>query len=494
MTATLRLKACAATAFVLVGSLGLPANAATYEHLPFPTENAYGHHMPGPRGMSDDGRFIVYTGPTGAAAPLNQYPQTYLYDRVAKRTEVVSVPWNGGRGASGGSDAKDEWQTGSVSGDGRYVVFVSGAPNLVRNDRNASKDVFLRDRKARRTTRISVGHTGAEMSATRPGGGDQPFDAHVSRDGSRVLFHTAYDLLGDGGTGDTWFSWHRTTRRLTPITRRGGSKEGAPATVWGGSATMSRDGRYVVFSTATSLLGIDTDDQPDVYRRDVVTGALTLASDATVDAGAPAATPGQALPDVTAYEQATVDSTGRMVAFNALFVRAGSVAANRGSFEARLLVRNLASGAPKVLATVAEVRVTEIGSEALPPPRFDPVIAQDGSAVAYVRPRRYRTDVAEPPAGAEEVPTWWAPVLRRVTIASGAVVTLTDPGAYCPPSAPCYPDHPEQGEPLSDPGETVPSIKFVAVSRDARVVAFLTNLPVMPDDHDAGPDAFVWRA
>lgn len=43
-----------------------------------------------------------------------------------------------------------------VSADGRYVVFVSRADNLVSNDTNGNPDVFLRDRKTGTTTLVSV--------------------------------------------------------------------------------------------------------------------------------------------------------------------------------------------------------------------------------------------------------------------------------------------------------------------------------------------------
>ena len=44
----------------------------------------------------------------------------------------------------------------SISADGRYVAFESDADNLVPGDTNGKKDVFVRDRVARTTERISV--------------------------------------------------------------------------------------------------------------------------------------------------------------------------------------------------------------------------------------------------------------------------------------------------------------------------------------------------
>ena len=46
-------------------------------------------------------------------------------------------------------------QFGALSGDGRYVVFESIATNLVGDDGNAKRDVFLHDTQTGTTTRVS---------------------------------------------------------------------------------------------------------------------------------------------------------------------------------------------------------------------------------------------------------------------------------------------------------------------------------------------------
>ncbi len=52
----------------------------------------------------------------------------------------------------------------SVSADGRYVAFESEARNLVSDDTNKKKDVFVRDRVLGTTTRISVASDGTEAN------------------------------------------------------------------------------------------------------------------------------------------------------------------------------------------------------------------------------------------------------------------------------------------------------------------------------------------
>jgi hypothetical protein len=56
--------------------------------------------------------------------------------------------------------------------DGRFVVFVSAADNLVANDHNDTADVFVRDRFERRTVLVSLNSDGTRSGngpSTTPG-------------------------------------------------------------------------------------------------------------------------------------------------------------------------------------------------------------------------------------------------------------------------------------------------------------------------------------
>src|SRR3954451_20360829 len=70
-------------------------------------------------------------------------------------TELVSVNSKGVRGNGGGGAA-------AISGDGRFVAFTSNATNLVPGDTNDAQDVFVRDRQAGTTERVSVSSTGRQ--------------------------------------------------------------------------------------------------------------------------------------------------------------------------------------------------------------------------------------------------------------------------------------------------------------------------------------------
>ena len=107
-----------------------------------------------------------------------------MRDRVAGTTERVSVD------TSGGDPNSDSWAI-SISGNGRYVAFVSAASDLVPGDTNGTRDVFVHDRlgtPGAKTARVSVDTAGGNQN------GDSEQVA-MSADGNSVAFtSTATDL------------------------------------------------------------------------------------------------------------------------------------------------------------------------------------------------------------------------------------------------------------------------------------------------------------
>ncbi len=108
-----------------------------------------------------------------------------MYDRVTDTTERVSVGSNGGQGS---------WQP-SISADGRYVAFGSSAVNLVPDDTNGTSDVFVYDRVADTTERVSVDSNGGQ-------GDNASVTPSISADGRYVAFYSsAANLVPDDTNG-----------------------------------------------------------------------------------------------------------------------------------------------------------------------------------------------------------------------------------------------------------------------------------------------------
>jgi Tol biopolymer transport system component len=69
----------------------------------------------------------------------NGYIDVFMHDRQTGTTQRVSIP-------SDGSQANSASGHASLSADGRYVAFASGASNLVPGDTNEDADVFVHER------------------------------------------------------------------------------------------------------------------------------------------------------------------------------------------------------------------------------------------------------------------------------------------------------------------------------------------------------------
>ena len=108
--------------------------------------------------ISSDGRFIAfYSAATNldgrAAAAVGGH--IYVRDQQLGQTQLVTV-------ASDNTAANGASSHPALSSDGRYVAFESAATNLVPGDTNGQSDIFVRDLQTGVTTRVSVASDGAQ--------------------------------------------------------------------------------------------------------------------------------------------------------------------------------------------------------------------------------------------------------------------------------------------------------------------------------------------
>jgi Tol biopolymer transport system component len=209
--------------------------------------------------ISATGRFVVVssTATNLVRDDANGYEDLFVHDRVTGTTRLVSVRSNGAQAnaAAGNVDP------GSISADGRFITFHTAASNLVKDDDNAVADVFVRDRVAGKTTRVSVSSAGDEANGSSR-------DASISGDGKLVSFTSdATNLFGSDANGDQDIFVHNrnqgTTRRISV------SSADEEADGFSGSPSISGDGRYVAFeSFAENLIANDTNNVTDVFIRD----------------------------------------------------------------------------------------------------------------------------------------------------------------------------------------------------------------------------------
>jgi Tol biopolymer transport system component len=137
--------------------------------------------------VSADGRYVAFSSTApfdGAVVPsrgARPSVNIFVRDLMSSVTTRVSVRPDGSL-PNGSSYAA------AISGDGRYIAFVSDATNLVSGDRNRAPDIFLFDAKTRTTELVSRGETGGSGN----GASTQPA---ISTSGTVVTFQSdASDL------------------------------------------------------------------------------------------------------------------------------------------------------------------------------------------------------------------------------------------------------------------------------------------------------------
>ena len=277
---------------------------------------------------------------------------TFVRDAGSGTTSRVSVTAGGGESAGG-------FQCGStaISGDGRYVVFVSDATDLVPGDTNGQLDVFVRDREASTTRRVSVSSAGAQSDGNS-------FDPAISADGRFVAFQSGATNLVEGefvsnsnvyvhelATGSTeWVS------RPRPDGQSGASYQ----------PSLSADGRYVAFGSQSALVEDDTNLRPDVFVFDRASATISRTS---------VASDGDQADDVRrGSEDPAISADGRSVAFTS---DARDLVPGVDRFDVQVYVRDRRDGK----TTLASVNAA--GHEAFGDDSMAPSISADGRYVAF---------------------------------------------------------------------------------------------------------------
>lgn len=275
--------------------------------------------------VSGDGRWIVFDSVASNLVPgdTNNWKDVFLHDALTGTTSRVSVGFGGAQ-----PDQDCYWPT--ISADGRYIAFVSGATNLLPvsapgflkafvveresgaieridvNDAGEGADgpclgpvamdlrggrfafastatnlapttgafvheLFVRDRFAGTTTLVSVDPSGAAS-------GENFGAIDMSWDGGTIVCATEADNLGPADTSpfvDVYaYDLHNGTWSLVGV-----SSAGAQGNHGSVTPSVSADGRLVAFvSQSTNLHPQDTEFSPDIFVRDLATGTTQVVS------------------------------------------------------------------------------------------------------------------------------------------------------------------------------------------------------------------------
>lgn len=123
------------------------------------TQGGFMHSGSGYPSISADGRYVAFASYATnlSAGDSNNDLDIFVRDVKAGTTRQVSVSSTGAH-ANGAAT----FDPPVISANGRYVAFASAASNLVPGDTNNAYDVFVRDLKTGTTRRVSLANNGAQ--------------------------------------------------------------------------------------------------------------------------------------------------------------------------------------------------------------------------------------------------------------------------------------------------------------------------------------------
>jgi Tol biopolymer transport system component len=332
--------------------------------------------------ISADGRYVAFES---KAPNLSGADNNFIFDVFVRDTQTNATIFVSRQSATdGGAGADVHALNPSISPDGRYVAFESNSYELSTADNDTYRDIFLRDIQTSTTTLIS-----RATGVAGTGGDDNSFNASVSADGHFVAFQSNANNLSTAD--DNFFPnvYVRDTQANTTIlASRGSGLGGAKADGGSFKPSISATGRFVAFeSDANNLSASDNNRVSNVFRRDITTGALTLASRTSGGAAANGAS-----------MSASLSPDGRFIAFESV---ANNLSTADNDLHRNVFLRDI-QGANTHLVSRQSAADGGAGANGL---SFAPSTSADGRFVAFESdaPNLSLADLNVTPGGGSQV-------------------------------------------------------------------------------------------
>lgn len=244
----------------------------------------------------------------------------------------------------------------AISGDGRFVAF-EARESLIPEDTSPFGDIYLFDRETNSYELVSVAMGGGPAN-------NASWGASVSGDGRFVSFTSAADNLVPGDTNGGWDVYVR-DRHSGTTTRVSVASGGVQAGQGSHSSAITADGRYVAFqSEATDLIPGGDGREPDIFMHDRDTSTTVKIS----------ASPN--FPGGVAYAPVSLSNDGRYVVYSAN-IWSGQVPNDPNFFDDVFLVVQDTTTQQRVLVSLGQAG--ESGNSH----SWFPSISGDGKWIAF---------------------------------------------------------------------------------------------------------------
>ncbi len=257
---------------------------------------------------------------------------------------------------SSGIQANNQSFNATMSADGTKVAFASSASNLVSGDTNNTNDIFVKNLSNGAITRVSTDSIGTQ------GNGDsrQPM---FSSDGTKVVFYSAASNFVSGDTNgmSDIFLKDLSTGVITRVSTNSNGLQGNNTSA---EPSLSADGTKIAFySTASNLVGGDTNNTADVFFNDLSTGTTQAVSVAAVPQ----------LGGNNTSDRSVLSADGTLVAFDST---ANNLVSGDTNGVSDIFTKNLSTG---VLTRVS----TDSNGVQATADSFWPSVSADGTIIAF---------------------------------------------------------------------------------------------------------------
>ena len=291
---------------------------------------------------SDDGRRVAFASLASDLVEGDENGTTDVFLRNREAEQTLRLS------APAGGDANGPSHSPAISADGQYAAFCSEASNLVEGDDNGVADAFIVELETGAMTRVAPADALPEVA----GGCVR---TALSNDGGSLAY--TYRVAGDGQASAAVFLYERASGASTRVAGAGSGTN---------ALALSGGGEIVLFdSEAADLVAGDTNRVPDLFAWEADGGRLTRLS---VSAnGAEGNKPSGLL-------GAAISADGRYVAYSSA---ASNLVPGDGNGAADVFRLDRETG-ELLIVSMAETGVAGNG------PSYSPQITDDGQNVAYV--------------------------------------------------------------------------------------------------------------